>query len=52
MTSQTTIKVKSGPYKGKIVEMVGPRPKFSAFDYNVRILETGSVVAVRKNELF
>lgn len=38
-------------YKNKPVEILSPRPMGSFYDYNVRIIKTGTVVAVRKHEL-
>ena len=38
-------------YRGKPVEILSPRPKESFYDFNVRVIETGTVVAVRKHEL-
>ncbi len=38
-------------YRGKPVEILSPRPKESFYDFNVRIIKTNIVVAVRKHEL-
>lgn len=38
-------------YRGKSVEILSQRPMGSFYDWNVRVIETGTVVAVRKHEL-